>query len=112
MVRIFRGGPRDGLQPVAHDRELWFQSGTVVRGGFDLARHGSDTGRERLRGREVPATCQSRTRGRLWMTIREAAATDNDAIWAILQPVISAGDTYPLPRDMSRDEALAQWFAS
>ena len=46
------------------------------------------------------------------MTIREAAAPDTDAIWAILQPVISAGDTYPLPRNMTRDEALADWFAS
>jgi ribosomal protein S18 acetylase RimI-like enzyme len=26
--------------------------------------------------------------------------------------MIRAGDTYPLPRDMSRDEALNYWFAS
>ena len=46
------------------------------------------------------------------MVIREAvAAPDGDAIWAILEPVIRAGETYPLPRDMDRDSALAYWFS-
>src|SRR5262245_60355999 len=43
--------------------------------------------------------------------IRTASKTDHDAIWAILEPMIRAGETYPLPRDMSRDQALAYWFA-
>jgi ribosomal protein S18 acetylase RimI-like enzyme len=44
------------------------------------------------------------------MNIRLAAATDADAVWRILEPMIRAGDTYPLSRDMSRDEALIYWF--
>jgi ribosomal protein S18 acetylase RimI-like enzyme len=44
------------------------------------------------------------------MTIRPAADADRDAIWQILEPMIRAGETYPLPRDMSRSDALAYWF--
>ena len=40
------------------------------------------------------------------LAIREARCGDADAIWAILEPVIRAGDTYALPRDMRRDDAL------
>jgi len=46
------------------------------------------------------------------LAIREARTEDADAIWAILEPVIRAGETYPLPPDMTRDEALAYWFSS
>jgi L-amino acid N-acyltransferase YncA len=42
--------------------------------------------------------------------IRDAGATDCDAIWSILEPVIRAGETYTLPRDMGRDEGIAYWF--
>ena len=46
------------------------------------------------------------------MVIREAVAgRDESAIWAILEPVIRAGETYPLPRDMDRQSALAYWFS-
>jgi ribosomal protein S18 acetylase RimI-like enzyme len=45
------------------------------------------------------------------MTIRSATPADADAIWRILEPMIRAGETYPLPRNMSRDEALAYWHA-
>lgn len=45
------------------------------------------------------------------MLIRSATQTDTDAIWAILEPIIRAGETYPLPRDMSRDDAFRFWFA-
>src|SRR5437667_11915563 len=45
------------------------------------------------------------------MKIRPAAVTDADGIWEILEPMIRAGETYPLPRDMPRDEALAYWFS-
>jgi len=46
------------------------------------------------------------------MLVREAInARDADAIWAILEPVIRAGETYPLPRDMDREGALAYWFS-
>ena len=46
------------------------------------------------------------------VTVREARSDDADAVWAILEPVIRAGETYTLPRDMSREAALAFWFAS
>jgi ribosomal protein S18 acetylase RimI-like enzyme len=43
--------------------------------------------------------------------IRVANPGDADAIWEILKPVIRAGDTYTLPSDMSREEALAYWHS-
>ena len=46
------------------------------------------------------------------LTVRAARADDRDAIWAILEPVIRAGDTKTLPRQMSREEALASWKAN
>ncbi len=42
-------------------------------------------------------------------TMREARSADDDAIWAILEPTFRAGETYPIPRDISREEALAYW---
>lgn len=42
--------------------------------------------------------------------IRIATPADQEAIWAILEPTIQAGETYTLPRDLSRDKALAYWF--
>ncbi|CUW37407.1 putative acetyltransferase [Magnetospirillum sp. XM-1] len=45
------------------------------------------------------------------MTIRSAQAADRDAVWSILEPVIRAGETYALPRDWSREQALDYWFA-
>ena len=44
------------------------------------------------------------------MQVRLAAPTDADAIWAILEPVIRAGETYALDRAMGRDAALAYWL--
>jgi L-amino acid N-acyltransferase YncA len=43
------------------------------------------------------------------MMIREASWSDSEAIWKILEPVIRGGDTYTLPRDMNREDALAYW---
>jgi len=43
------------------------------------------------------------------LLIRAAEAADRDAIWAILEPVFRAGDTYTQPRDITRDAALAYW---
>jgi ribosomal protein S18 acetylase RimI-like enzyme len=34
---------------------------------------------------------------------------DDDAIWRILEPTFRAGETYPIPRDVSRTDALAYW---
>lgn len=46
------------------------------------------------------------------VTIRPATPADHDAIWAILEPVYRAGETYCIDRDISRDDALADWFAA
>lgn len=43
--------------------------------------------------------------------IRPAAPADRDAIWTILEPTIRAGETYTLPREMTREEALVYWFS-
>lgn len=45
------------------------------------------------------------------MLIRAANPDDRDPIWRIFEPVIRAGDTYTRPRDASREDALAYWFA-
>jgi L-amino acid N-acyltransferase YncA len=44
------------------------------------------------------------------VTIRPATPGDHDAIWAILQPVLAAGETYTLPRDLTQPQALEYWF--
>jgi ribosomal protein S18 acetylase RimI-like enzyme len=43
------------------------------------------------------------------MIIRPAEAGDDAAIWAILEPILRGGETYALPRNWSRAEALAFW---
>jgi ribosomal protein S18 acetylase RimI-like enzyme len=45
------------------------------------------------------------------MDIRAAEIGDEDGLWRVLEPVIRAGETYPLPRDMARADALAYWLA-
>jgi ribosomal protein S18 acetylase RimI-like enzyme len=46
------------------------------------------------------------------MLIRPARNEDAKAIWAIMQPIIRAGETYTLPRDMDRESALAYWLSA
>ena len=46
------------------------------------------------------------------VAIRPATDHDHDAIWAILEPVYRAGETYCVPQDISRADALTDWFAS
>jgi len=46
------------------------------------------------------------------MKIRRAEAGDADHIWSILEPVIRAGETYTLPRDLARESALQYWFGA
>jgi ribosomal protein S18 acetylase RimI-like enzyme len=43
------------------------------------------------------------------MIIRPAEAADDEAIWAILEPILRDGATYALPRDWSRGETIAYW---
>jgi L-amino acid N-acyltransferase YncA len=45
------------------------------------------------------------------MLIRPAAGTDAGAIWRVLEPVLRAGETYTLPRDIAEREALAYWLS-
>jgi ribosomal protein S18 acetylase RimI-like enzyme len=45
------------------------------------------------------------------LSIRAASEQDRVAIWAILEPMIRAGETYPLPREMTREEAFTFWFS-
>lgn len=44
------------------------------------------------------------------MMIRPATTDDHAAIWAVLEPVIRAGETLALPRDMTSEAALAAWM--
>jgi ribosomal protein S18 acetylase RimI-like enzyme len=44
------------------------------------------------------------------MLIRPAEKRDEDAIWAVIEPTIRAGETYTLDRDLSREDALAYWM--
>jgi len=44
------------------------------------------------------------------VTIRAATDSDHDAIWKIFREVIASGETYPLDRDTSCEDALAYWF--
>lgn len=41
--------------------------------------------------------------------IRSVEAGDGGVLWTLLEPVLRAGETYALPRDWSREEALAYW---
>jgi L-amino acid N-acyltransferase YncA len=45
------------------------------------------------------------------MKIRPATDADRDAIWNIFHEVVAAGDTYALDPNISREDALAYWFA-
>jgi len=46
------------------------------------------------------------------MKIRPATDADRDAIWNIFHQVVAAGDTYALDPNISREDALAYWFAA
>ena len=45
------------------------------------------------------------------MLIRSTRPDDAPELWRILEPVIRAGETYALPRDMSREAARTYWTA-
>jgi ribosomal protein S18 acetylase RimI-like enzyme len=45
------------------------------------------------------------------LKIRAAAKNDNDLIWSILEPTLRAGETYTLPREMTKADALSYWTA-
>jgi L-amino acid N-acyltransferase YncA len=43
------------------------------------------------------------------MLVRPLAPSDAEALGAVLEPVIRAGDAYAVPPDLGRDGALAYW---
>lgn len=43
--------------------------------------------------------------------IRKAEATDERAVWRIIESVISTGDTYVFAPDSPEDEMIAYWFS-
>ena len=45
------------------------------------------------------------------MKIRPATDADRDAVWKIFHEVAATGDTYALDPNISREDALAYWFA-
>jgi ribosomal protein S18 acetylase RimI-like enzyme len=45
------------------------------------------------------------------MKIRPATDVDRDAVWNIFHDVVAAEDTYALDPNISREDALAYWFA-
>jgi ribosomal protein S18 acetylase RimI-like enzyme len=45
------------------------------------------------------------------VTIRSAVQSDDKSIWRMIEPVFRAGETYPLPRDISRTDAFTYWRA-
>ncbi|MGP6089084.1 GNAT family N-acetyltransferase [Antarctobacter jejuensis] len=44
------------------------------------------------------------------MIIRKAGGADHDAVWAMLEPVFRAGDTYTIDPDIPREAALGYWL--
>ena len=44
------------------------------------------------------------------MNIREATAKDFEAIWPIFKEIVSAGETYAYPREITKDEAFELWM--
>src|SRR3954464_11456131 len=45
------------------------------------------------------------------MKIRAATDGDHEAVWNLFHEVIAAGDTYALDPNISREDAMAYWFA-
>jgi len=45
------------------------------------------------------------------LNIRTAVAADTNDIWAILEPVFRAGETYTVARDISKEDAIRYWCA-
>jgi len=44
------------------------------------------------------------------MKIREATESDFENIWPIFKEIVSAGDTYPYPRETTTEEGLEIWI--
>lgn len=46
------------------------------------------------------------------MKIRRATPADYANIWALVEPVFRAGETYPVPRNISPEDGLAYWLSA
>jgi GNAT superfamily N-acetyltransferase len=46
------------------------------------------------------------------MLIRPALLADAENIWQVLEPTIVSGETLPLPRNLSRHDALDYWLSA
>ena len=46
------------------------------------------------------------------LAIRPADPDDREAVWAMLEPVFRAGTTYAIDPSITREEALAYWYAA
>lgn len=46
------------------------------------------------------------------ITIRTSRPEDAGAIWAMLEPVFRAGETYAIDRDITQADAIAYWTAA
>lgn len=46
------------------------------------------------------------------MLIRPATDADKDAIWNIIESIIRAGETYTLPRNMDKTDAIEYWLCA
>lgn len=46
------------------------------------------------------------------LEIRAATEKDRDAIWNMFHAVVVSGDTYPFHPQISREDAMAYWFAA
>ncbi len=45
------------------------------------------------------------------LTVRDATPLDRQPVWSMFEPVVRAGETYALARDLPREAALDYWFA-
>jgi ribosomal protein S18 acetylase RimI-like enzyme len=43
--------------------------------------------------------------------VRPAADSNKNAIWAIMEPILRAGETYCLPRHTDKESALTYWLS-
>lgn len=46
------------------------------------------------------------------LNIRPVTSGDAPALWSILEPVLRAGETYTLPRDIAEHDAIQFWCAT
>jgi len=46
------------------------------------------------------------------LSIRAARFTDQESVWQALEPTVRAGESLPLPRDLTRQGALDHWFSA